>query len=427
MISSVFALVLTVALLQVCHCAIQPSSNLRRCTRADGSIGFGCPLPFGSWCNRNSSLCNGLNDCLDGSDELNCPVMIRSNLATTLAGMVSCVQDNGSPGVKCDQTAPGCAPYDYLCDGEEDCTNGQDELLCPIGTPKKGVTACVRNDGSAGYRCLATTGMDYCWPASWKCDGGKDCEDGRDEVDCPAGTSRSGLAALVALLSPVAYPLCRRTDGTVGFTCRRGGYCFPASFSCDGQTHCDNGADERNCPAVGGRSQATLTPQDPTALLRCLRPNNLGIGFKCSASLLEPCYDNSNACDGHRNCANGRDELNCNNGGVLVVAPLKPGFQACRRVDGTDGIVCPATRQCMPHAWICDGDRDCSDGIDETQCRSSALTVPATNTITASNHASCGTTEFQCTNGRCVPDRYRCDGSEDCSDRSDELNCHTRG
>ena len=33
---------------------------------------------------------------------------------------------------------------------------------------------------------------------------------------------------------------------------------------------------------------------------------------------------------------------------------------------------------------------------------------------------ACAVDQFRCDNGRCVPEDYRCDGDDDCSDDSDE-------
>ncbi|KAI7807984.1 apolipoprotein E receptor 2 [Triplophysa rosa] len=36
----------------------------------------------------------------------------------------------------------------------------------------------------------------------------------------------------------------------------------------------------------------------------------------------------------------------------------------------------------------------------------------------------CESGQFQCSNGRCIPTPWRCDDDDDCSDNSDEENCH---
>jgi hypothetical protein len=36
---------------------------------------------------------------------------------------------------------------------------------------------------------------------------------------------------------------------------------------------------------------------------------------------------------------------------------------------------------------------------------------------------SCSEGEFQCDYPRCILQAFRCDGDDDCGDRSDELNC----
>lgn len=71
---------------------------------------------------------------------------------------------------------------------------------------------------------------------------------------------------------------------------------------------------------------------------------------------------------------------------------------------------CLLSGQCIRPSYVCDGDRDCSDGSDEANCR------PATS--------SCPTGFFKCANGRYCVDFYSlCDGEDDCDDNSDEINC----
>uniref|UniRef100_A0A663NC78 Very low density lipoprotein receptor n=1 Tax=Athene cunicularia TaxID=194338 RepID=A0A663NC78_ATHCN len=68
--------------------------------------------------------------------------------------------------------------------------------------------------------------------------------------------------------------------------------------------------------------------------------------------------------------------------------------------------------RCIPLLWKCDGDEDCSDGSDESTC------VKKT----------CAESDFVCISGQCVPNRWQCDGDPDCEDGSDESAelCHMR-
>lgn len=57
--------------------------------------------------------------------------------------------------------------------------------------------------------------------------------------------------------------------------------------------------------------------------------------------------------------------------------------------------------RCIPYSWVCDGRRDCSDGIDEpTDCRQSNRTCPIGL--------------WKCDNGRCISPDQRCNGIDDC-------------
>ncbi|RXN00434.1 Low-density lipoprotein receptor-related protein 1B [Acipenser ruthenus] len=68
---------------------------------------------------------------------------------------------------------------------------------------------------------------------------------------------------------------------------------------------------------------------------------------------------------------------------------------------------CTKKQKCIPLNLRCNGQEDCGDGEDETDC----------------HEKTCGPHEFHCQNNNCIPDHWRCDSQNDCGDNSDEENC----
>ncbi|XP_076445601.1 prolow-density lipoprotein receptor-related protein 1-like [Babylonia areolata] len=62
-----------------------------------------------------------------------------------------------------------CIPQNWVCDGEHDCQDGDDEAQCE--NPR----ACMEGQ----FQC--PVGVSRCIAQGWQCDGQKDCDDGADE------------------------------------------------------------------------------------------------------------------------------------------------------------------------------------------------------------------------------------------------------
>ncbi|XP_072306526.1 uncharacterized protein [Eucyclogobius newberryi] len=105
--------------------------------------------------------------------------------------------------------------------------------------------------------------------------------------------------------------------------------------------------------------------------------------FLCSTGL---CVEKVRRCDGLDDCWDESDEIFCsrpstNCAGSSFLHPL----------------------------FVCNGERDCSSGIDETNC---------------TQETTCSAISFQCNSGTCIPKKNaKCDGVFDCRDHSDEMDC----
>lgn len=129
-----------------------------------------CP-PKG--CLAEARICDGIVDCFNGPDEMGCEKATNENhrMNETVmcgAGEFHCV------------TSIECIPTALRCDGQEDCMDGSDELNCTSVRPPEPPFAMGNvSDCEHPNRVCKENGM--CVRVAQLCDGRIDCPDGSDE------------------------------------------------------------------------------------------------------------------------------------------------------------------------------------------------------------------------------------------------------
>ncbi|XP_035811393.2 low-density lipoprotein receptor-related protein 2a isoform X1 [Amphiprion ocellaris] len=250
--------------------------------------------------------CDGTSDCVDDSDERDCPQVTCDD------SHFQCLSDGE------------CIPDIWVCDDEEDCEDGSDERQhCPGRTCTSGQFSCSNG---------------VCIPGEYRCDRLTDCSDGSDERNCH-------------------YPECTQ------LRCANGA-CYNRTQRCDHILDCRDGSDEANCtqhcntglfPCHNG----ICVPQryvcdhdddcgDRSDELNCTYPTCRGNYFTCPSGR---CIHQVWVCDGEDDCEDNADEKGCDN----VPRECYPGEWPC-----------PSSGLCIPMDKLCDGTPHCPEGEDET-------------------------------------------------------------
>ncbi|KAL1110435.1 hypothetical protein AAG570_007966 [Ranatra chinensis] len=125
--------------------------------------------------------------------------------------------------------------------------------------------------------------------------------------------------------------------------------------------------------------------------------------FTCSN---KNCIDHKMVCNGMDDCEDNSDEKNCLTTSVSV-PEITETFPEQSIVCTEMQIFCPDQSICLPIAAKCNGTSECLNGEDEINCM------------------TCQDDEFECsTEHICIPKKWVCDKSYDCIDKSDEDPAH---
>ena len=135
-------------------------------------------------------------------------------------------------------------------------------------------------------------------------------------------------------------------------------------------------------------------------------------------------------CDGHDNCGNGADELDCpevdpdefdkltpnqREDFDQQMSNLKESIKNERLCD--NGYFDCGNSNCIKSRFRCDDDDDCDNEEDEKDCQEGSSFV-------LSDDSSCGPKHLECRGERfCIPKKWLCDGHADCVSGNDEVNC----
>nr|XP_037874357.1 basement membrane-specific heparan sulfate proteoglycan core protein isoform X3 [Bombyx mori] len=403
-------------------------------------------------CIRRDEVCNNINDCHDGTDEVDCAKScgiddFTCNNGACIEGFrrcdgaVDCSEGEDEVNCECREDqfrcrSGSCIELRKRCDGYEHCSDRSDEENCnesgffkcrngkllPVSMKCNRHYDCPEGDYSDEQNCPCSKDdfkcdNGHCIPASKHCDRTHDCQDGSDERHCVYGT------------------ICMAYQ----FKCSSGD-CVPAESWCNGTKECNDASDETNCPCKRGQFQC----HDGSCIniaLRCNGRNdclpkgedefNCGTlscppeKFACSPTSSVPC---AIRCNGFPECDGNEDEDNCPDeecshqcdGKCLPDANICDSITDCS--DGSDELHCAQcdgpddyrcdTDECISRNWVCNGHFECPNGEDEADCNSTIVSTP-----------TCDENSWQCRSGQCIPSSSYCDNVYNCYDRSDEADC----
>ncbi len=155
---------------------------------------------------------------------------------------MNCTKCNNNNTYNCDDGR--CILQDLVCDGNNDCTNGEDEENCENKKPES--TTIMEMENGTNNSCdiddpfYCTVDPAFCIDQKQICDGIKHCQNGVDEQNCNNNNNNNSTNNTNNENS------CKTMDSP--YYCTED-ICVQIEIEqvCDGIKDCPNGRDEENC------------------------------------------------------------------------------------------------------------------------------------------------------------------------------------